>query len=120
MARQGVRFLFTILSGQTLSNEFTGNAAKLALGGAVNMTLYGPTALTGVVTIQVAPLDAPATSDFLAWQVDSIDQVVAAAKAKSMDAPSAFAMRLSSTLAEGANRLIPVVFQLDSSEGYGG
>lgn len=120
MARHQHRFLFTIPNGQTTSNEFKGNLAKVAFGSSVEALIYGPATLTGTVTVQVAPTDNPAGGDYAALQDGdtAADVTVTAAKAKRIRYTGGIeAMRLVSTLAEGADRLIWIVIEIEDSFG---
>lgn len=88
-----------------------------ALGAISSMIVFAPAALTGVISIQVAPIDTPgaAPNDLktLQWQPGT-DVAIAAGKAVNIPLTAGFrSFRIHSASAEGAQRDFPVTFQLD-------
>ena len=65
-----------------------------------DLTIYGPATLTGVIDIEVSP------DDGVTWFTLAL--AVAAAGRTPVLAPQASQIRLTSTIAEGAERLFPV------------
>lgn len=94
----------TILSGQTASGEFDlGQSRGREL---LSLLFLNPAALTGVVTIQISDVTG---GTFRTLQTGGADITLGAAKAVVVtELPSWGFLRLSSTLAEGANRVFNV------------
>lgn len=102
----------TISSGQTtsvaLSTLLSEGQIKVLFGGAVDMIVYAPAALTGTVTVQYSPKSSPAAGDWKTVQVSGSDLTFPAAKATSVFPISARDLRFVSSGAEGADRVFAV------------
>lgn len=105
MSHTAIAGTLRIASGQTasakLSSILTEGQMKVA-GGLDNIIIYGPPALTAVVSVQVAPVYGAST--WMTLQVNGSDVTVAAAKATSFHAAAFLDLRLNSAGAEGADR----------------
>jgi len=113
MSRQVVDFgTLTIASGQTTSGTL---ASVIGSGALVDLTIYGPAALTGTVTVQVAPNNNPVSGDWKALQSAGADVTVPAAKATTI-AASFRALRLVSESSEGADRAFRVIGQIATGD----
>lgn len=88
----------TIASGATTSNSLS--RRRLAHVGP--LVIVAPAALTGVVTIQVP--DKENSPNWVALQSGGADVTLPAGKATTLDISPFLNLRLSSTLAEGAQR----------------
>ena len=93
----------TIANGGTTSNALTANDLKFIR----SVTIQGPSALTGTVTVQVS-LDG---TNFVALQSAGSDVTVTAAKALILSPLPVRGLRVVSGSAEGAERVFEVVGQ---------
>lgn len=118
MARHnGVIGTLTIALNGTDSTELTASTTrnKIALGTIVDWVIFAPAALTGTVTVQVSSLDTPGASDWRALQVQSgTDVTVPAGKALIVPCAGARALRVVSSVAEGAERAFVVTGQYEA------
>jgi len=104
----------TILNAAQLSNVISGNDGKITFGSSYAISFFGPAALTGVVTVQVAPVNTPQSSDWVNLSVSGSDVTISALKCIIVANPSFLALRLSSSLAEGADRVIRLLSMIDT------
>ena len=107
MCRVSWRKTLTIAQDGTISNVLSEIPATQSI---VDMTIYGPSALTGTVTVQVAPTDNPESGDWIALQKSGSDVTVPAVKATPVGGMFR-ALRLVSGSAEAALRTFPVIGQ---------
>lgn len=93
----------TIASGQTDSAAITslGALGRVGLGNAAGISIHGPAALTGTVTVQVQPAG---DSTWRTLQSGGVDVTIAAGKTIVISPPAFADLRLHSGSAEGANR----------------
>ena len=119
MSRQLATAVLSIANGQTKSTTIQNywgstNAGKVALDHAASISIRAPAALTGVATIQVAMTEPSVDGDFTALQSPpGTDLVIAAGKTISLPAVAVKDIRISSSLAEGAQRDFIVTIQED-------
>lgn len=103
----------TILNGGTdspaLSTVWSKGQVRSAVGVAADMVVYAPAALTGVVTIQLAP--SYGSSSWKTLQQGGVDVTVAAGKAASVPVGAFGDLRFHSAGAEGAARDFDIVLQ---------
>ena len=102
-------FMIDISSSNTTSNTIAITSE------AVNISIWAPATLTGTVTVQVAPDPNSAAAAFLALQSTGSDVTLTASKCTTITASGFGAMRLSSSLAEGADRVFPVRIQTQAN-----
>lgn len=74
-----------------------------------SLTIFGPSALTGVATVEVAPTRTPVAADWVALQSGGADVTITADKATTIHPGVAQALRIVSSAAEGAERSFPVI-----------
>lgn len=119
MAGHNATASLVIANGGTKSaslGDFWGaNPAKVALDSMAKVTIQGPAALTGVVTVQVAQVSPAADGDFVALQSGGADVTIPAAKATNLPVFTAKDLRLVSAGAEGAARTFLVTLQEDTA-----
>lgn len=108
------RFTLTIPSAGTdspaLSTLMSKGALRSTVGNSSDMEVYGPTALTGVVTIQISAKYGSGVWTTL--QKDGSDLTVTAAKSFQCPIGAFEDLRFHSASSEGADRAIQVVLQV--------
>lgn len=108
------RFTFSIPNGGTdspaLSSMMSKGAARSTAGNCSDIEIYGPAALTGVVTVQIAAKYGSGLWKTL--QQNGADVAVPAGKVIQVPIGAFEDMRLHSAGAEGAQRDIDVVLQI--------
>jgi len=104
----------TILNGAQLSNVISGNDGKIAFGGSYAISFFGPAALTGTVTVQVAPVNTPSAGDWVNLSAGGSDVTVAALKCIIVANPSFLALRLSSASVELADRVFRLLVMVEA------
>lgn len=113
MSRHQAVVKLTIPNGGTDSPTLSAalgsaSAAKVALGSAINVSIAGPAALTGVASLQVSPDGALWTT---MQKPDGTDVNCAAGKTIPVDVVAGVDLKIHSTLAEAAARDFYVVIQ---------
>lgn len=98
------------LLSPALSTMMSKGALRSTLGNTESIELFGPPALTGVVTVQVCPRYGGTVWRNL--QVNGADVTVPAGKALTITFHTFEDLRFSSTLAEAAQRDIDIEFQI--------
>ena len=87
---------------------------KLAFDAAVDFIIWGPSALDGTVTVEVAPNQGPSAGDFSPLQVTPGTNVTVAADRAPVIAAAGFkALRLVSGTTETSERTFPFRAQVD-------
>jgi hypothetical protein len=107
MSRVSWRKVLTITSGQTTSDSLI---TPTGVSSIIDLTVYGPSALTGTVTVQVAPTDAPQSGDWVPLTKSGSNVTIAAAVATPI-AGLFRALRLVSGSAEASTRTFPILGQ---------
>jgi len=104
----------TIASGQTDSPALSTVAKpKIALGVAIDLVIYAPSALTGTVSVQVSPIEEPDSADWRTASVAGTPVTIAAGAAEVVPVVAARDLRIHSSGAEGADRSFIVLAQYD-------
>ena len=98
------KFTLTIASGQTVSDSASVHLPRRALGISEELHISAPAALTGTVTVEVAPDDEAPAGDFRQLSVAGADLTIAAGDSVLVPCGSCRDLRLVSSSAEAAAR----------------
>lgn len=103
----------TIANGGTNSGALLAGNVATQFGSNVDMVIFAPAALTGTVTMQIAPLESPSAGDWKTAYLGGADVTIPAGKAVVVPVVAFKNMRLVSSGAEGADRNFEVFAQVD-------
>lgn len=95
-----------------LSDVWSKGQLRSAVGAASDLSIYCPAALTGVVTLQVAPKYADVAGNFRPVQQNGADVTLAAGKVTNVKLGAFGDLRIHSAAAEAAQRDFDLVFQI--------
>lgn len=95
-----------------LSDIWSKGQVRSTLGADTNLTIYAPAALTGVVTVQVAPKYGDVVGNFKPLQEAGADITLVAGKVTNVKLASIGDIRIHSAGAEAAQRDFSLVFQI--------
>lgn len=102
----------TIAAAGTASNIIV---SKVGFGGATDLTIIGPTALTSVVSVQVSEKENAAAGDMRTLQFQGTDVLVVAGKATIVPGVAFKALRILAAGAEAAQRDCAVIAQIEGA-----
>lgn len=97
---------------QRLSDVWSKGQARSTIGAASDLSIYAPAALTGVVTIQVAPKYGDVAGNFRPLQQGGADVTLAAGKVTNVKLGAFGDLRIHSAGVEAAQRDFDLVFQV--------
>lgn len=95
-----------------LSDVWSKGQVRSTLGAMTNLTIMAPAALTGVITVQVAPKYADVAGNFRPLQEGGADITLVAGKVTNIKLAAFGDLRIHSAGAEGAQRDFDLVFQI--------
>ena len=116
MARHTHVETLTILNG-TQVVELKGNQAKKVFGQATSITIFAPATLPETVTVLIAGVKAPASTDYT--NVGASAVTIAAGMSYTLPTTAFAALKLSAGAAVGADRVFKLVAQLDTTREWG-